>query len=127
MSDIGSGALNIYYFKKIRSSVTYNLTIASSRSRLSGRARQHPSNVLTLSGGYFDEINRHCYLTVIRAVLNINNQSTFSVIGWWLSEALHCITIGAAIFFSCSYIRGKFPSSAGKHRKVSIDNLKMNE
>ena len=38
-------------------------------------------------GGSFDEINGHCYLRVIRAVFNINNQSTLSVISLWLSEA----------------------------------------
>ena len=41
-----------------------------------------------MSGGSFDEINGHCFLTVIRAVFNINNQSTVSVISLWLSEAL---------------------------------------
>ena len=33
-------------------------------------------------------INVHFYLTVIRALFNINNQSTLSVISLWLSEAL---------------------------------------
>ena len=32
--------------------------------------------------------NGQCYLTVIKAVFNINNQSTLSVISLWLSEAL---------------------------------------
>ena len=41
-----------------------------------------------MSGGSFDEINGHCYLTVIRTVFNINNQSTLSVISLWFSEAL---------------------------------------
>ena len=30
------------------------------------------------------------------------------------------ITKGAAIFLSCIYIRGMFPSTAGKHREVAI-------
>ena len=40
------------------------------------------------SGGSFGKINGHCYFTVIRAVFNINNQSTLSVISLWLSKVL---------------------------------------
>ena len=54
--------------------------------------------------GSFDKINGHCYLTVIKALFNINNQSTLCVISFWLSEAL--LPWVATIFFSCIYIWG---------------------
>ena len=101
-------------------------------SGLSGRARKHLSNVLTLpdlkifdmasswsSGRFFDETNWHCYLTVIRAVFNINNQSTWSVINKFVAFR-SIFNKSPAIFFSCIYIWGMFPSSAGKPRELAI-------
>ena len=75
-----------------------DITIATSRD-FPAELGKHPSNVLPvvkifdmaagwLSGGSFDEIYGHCYLTVIKAVFNINIQSTLSVISLWLSRAL---------------------------------------
>ena len=73
-----------------------------------------------LNGGSFDEIYGHCYLTGIKAVLNINIQSTLSVISLWLSRAL----LPWVPPFSCRVFKfeGCFPSSAGKPREVAIDD-----
>ena len=97
-------------------------------SGLSGIARKHPHNFSGCSvrawehslnilpdalfltcmglscGGSFNEITGHCYLTVKRPVFKINNQlqSTLSVIGSWLSQAL---LPWLQPFFSRKYIK----------------------
>ena len=69
------------------------------------------------AGGSIDEINGHWYLIVMSCLLykQPNTIKCYKFLAFRGS-----ITKGAAIFFSCIYIRGIFPSYAGKPRECAI-------
>ena len=70
------------------------------------------------SGGSFNETNWHCYLTVIKAVLNNQSKLGVHVISLWLSETLlPCLP---PFSFRVFTFKGCFLSFAGKPREVAI-------
>ena len=105
------------------------------QSQLLGAFRQSSENVpltylfywmckfLTLATGWwssrsFNEINEHFYLTVVKAVFSINNQSTLSVVSLRLSDAL--LPWAPPFSFLVFTFEECFQSSAGKPGKVEI-------